>query len=166
MTLITIESIASEPIIPPASLTLLAIWTEAAVLTRNICTIKGSGLKAVFGQLLLSKSWDVSRSQEFVDKSLVLTNSIGEHASMITIVVDTPLDIYDLSGTVRRYRRTPIVGGLVVVDTDASVVSARSASSDLGTREIWPSCNWFKNCTLRARIKVRLYMYVSMATQT
>jgi hypothetical protein len=43
--------------------------------------------------LLLGLSRDVAGCNQFVDELLVLANAVGEHASMVAVVVDAPLSV-------------------------------------------------------------------------
>lgn len=87
---VCLEGIAGEPVGPLAS-GVLAVWVDAAVLAGDIGAVERAGFEACFGGLLLGLSWDVARCQEFVDKLLVLADAVGEHASVVAVVVDAPL---------------------------------------------------------------------------
>lgn len=86
---VRLEGIAGEPVGPLAS-GVLAVWVDAAVLTRDVGAVECAGFEACFGGLLLGLSWDVARCQEFVDELLVLADAVGEHASVVAVVVDAP----------------------------------------------------------------------------
>ena len=89
---VRLEGIAGEPV---SSLTsgVLAIWVDAAVLAGDIGAVERAGFETCFGGLLLGLSWDVARCQEFVDELLVLADAVGEHASVVAVVVDAPFSV-------------------------------------------------------------------------
>jgi hypothetical protein len=96
-------------------------------LPSNIRALQLTSLEAVFSCLLLRLGRKVSRGQEFVDESLVLANAVTEHAAVITIGIETPLYIDYITSLVGNDGLcTPARTGLVVIDGDTSVVSART----------------------------------------
>lgn len=84
-----LESVAGEPV---SSLTsrVLTVWVDATGLARNIGAVERASFEAFFSGLLLGLSRDVARRNQFVDELLVLADAVGEHASVVAIVVDTP----------------------------------------------------------------------------
>lgn len=152
-----LEALAGEPVIAPAWLSLLAIGTEVALLPRNIGTFEGASLEAVFSGLLLLVGRGVSWSQEFVDECLVLADTVTEHATMVAVVVDTPLDINDITSLVHRDGLlTPVATGQVIVNSRTSVVAARATPANLRSSDVRPSLDWFEDGALRARIPCSL----------
>ena len=87
-----LEGIAGEPV---GSLTsrVLAVWVYATGLARNVGAVERASFEACFGGLLLGLSRDVAGCNQFVDELLVLANAVGEHASMVAVVVDAPLSV-------------------------------------------------------------------------
>jgi hypothetical protein len=72
---------------------------------------------------------------------------------MVTVVVETPLYIYDIAGTVcDHWLRSPAWAGLVVVYANASVISTWTASTHLGSIKIRPGSDWLQNCALGASV--------------
>ena len=144
--IVGVEPIASEPIISPACLICGTVGAVATSLARDICAIKCPSLETVFGSLLLDIGWEISRSQEFVDKSLILADAVTEHATMVSVVIETPLNVDNVPGRVSDNRcGTPNGARLVVIDADSGVISARTASSYLSTGQAGPSSHWLKN---------------------
>jgi hypothetical protein len=94
------EAVAGKPIITVASLSLRAIGTVTARLSGNIGAVKSAGLETVLCCLLLGCCGEVSRGQEQIHKSLILADTPTEHATMVTIVVQTPLHIYYVANVV------------------------------------------------------------------
>lgn len=88
-----LEALAGEPVIAPAWLTLLTVRVVSAALAGHIGAFECTCFEAVFGSLLLNISRKVARRQELVDKCLVLADTVCEHATMVAIVVYTPLNI-------------------------------------------------------------------------
>jgi hypothetical protein len=84
---------------------------------------------------------------------LVLTDAVAEHAAVVAIVIDTPLYISHVTALVGDDRcRSPTRTRLIVVDADASIVTARAAASDWGRFEIRPCRDGLENGALRAGI--------------
>jgi hypothetical protein len=84
---------------------------------------------------------------------LVLADAVAEHTAVVAIGIDTPLYISHVTTLVGDDRcRPPTRTRLIVVDADASIITARAAASDLGRFEIRPCCDGLKNGTLRAGI--------------
>ena len=88
-TRVCLEGIAGEPVSPLTS-RVLAVRVDATSLARNIGAVERASLEAFFSGLLLGLSRDVARRNQFVDERLVLADAVGEHASVVAIVVDTP----------------------------------------------------------------------------
>ena len=89
---VCLEGIAGEPV---CSLTsrFLAVWVDAAVLAGNIGAVERASFEAGFCGLLLGLSRNVARRNQLVDELLVLADAIGEHASVVAVVVNTPLSV-------------------------------------------------------------------------
>lgn len=156
-TSITIESLAGKPVIAVARLILATVRTVAALLPVNISAGQESFFKTVLSSLLLSFGGKVLRIQELVDYVLILADAIREHAAVVAVVVDTPLDFNNLAGRIGRNRLlAPICAGLIVVDTNACIVATWTCAPDLCLIEVWPSCHWLQDSTLRARIRASL----------
>jgi len=96
-----LEASTGEPVIAPAGLALLTVRVVSASLARNVGALECSGFEAFFGCLLLSFGGQIARGQELVYECLVLADAVCEHAAMIAVVVDTPLDIDRIAGGVR-----------------------------------------------------------------
>jgi hypothetical protein len=145
---VRLESVAGEPVRSPTS-RIGAVWVNAAVLSGNVGAIKRARFKACFGGLFLCLSRDVTRCKKLVDKLLVLADTVGEHASVVTIVVHAPfpatcqnaslvrkfdrrvLHIDDLTWAVSRYGRgSPNGARRVVISADARIVTTWTAASD------------------------------------
>lgn len=81
---------------------------------------------------------------------------------MVTVVVNTPLDIDSVARRVRHNRRvTPVGSRLVVVDADAGVVAARATPADLGLRNIGPGGHGLQDGALRASVQASLETRIS-----
>ena len=146
-----LESIAGEPVVTPARLTLLAVGAESAFLTIDVGAWQDASFEAVLCGLLLFFGREVVRVEELLDQLLVLAHAIGEHSAVVTVVVDAPLDFDDFAGLVRRYDLVaPVLGGLVVVESIAGVVAARPAPTDGCGLQVWPGIDWFENGAFRA----------------
>ena len=89
---VRLEGIAGEPV---SSLTsgVLAIWVDAAVLAGDIGAVQRAGFEAFLSSLLLCCGRDVAGCEELVDKLLILADAVGEHPSMIAVVVDAPFPV-------------------------------------------------------------------------
>lgn len=87
---VCLESVAGEPVGSLAS-RVLAVWVDAAALAGDISAVECASFETCFGGLLLVLSRDVARREELVDELLVLADAVGEHASVVAVVVDTPL---------------------------------------------------------------------------
>jgi hypothetical protein len=126
-----LESLACEPVVPPAWLSLLTVCIVSAGLPAHIsaweCTLFEAGLCS----LLLSIRREIPRHQELVDERLVLANAVGEHAAVVAVVVNTPLDINHITTFVGdHWCRTPARSRLIVIHTDASIVTARPTAAN------------------------------------
>jgi hypothetical protein len=148
-----IETVASEPVITPAGLSLLAVCTVATALPGNIGTVESSCLEAVFSSLLLGISWEVPRGQEFVNKTLVLADAVAEHPAMVSVMINTPLHIDHIASFVGCNRCTsPVRAWLVVVNADTGIVTARTTPADLCGSKIWPRTDRLEDSAFGARI--------------
>jgi hypothetical protein len=87
-----LEGIAGEPVCPLTS-RVLTVRVDAAVLAGDIGAVERAGFEACFGGLLLGLGWDVAGGEEFVDELLVLADAVGEHASVVAVVVDAPFPV-------------------------------------------------------------------------
>lgn len=92
------EGVAGEPIVAVASLARGAIAAVVTTLTTNVGAGESASLEAGFGSLLLGDGWDIPRGHQLVDEGLVLADTVGEHASVVTVVVDTPLNVDGVTG--------------------------------------------------------------------
>ncbi len=107
--------------------------------------------------MLLSFGGQVAWIQELIDGGLILAEAVGEHAAVVAVVVDTPLNIDSVAGLVGLDGfLAPVCAGLVVVDTDALVVSARSHTSNRCLVESGPSIYGLKDSALWASIGASL----------
>ena len=114
---------------------------------------KRASLKAVFGGLLLGFGGKISGRDELVDEGLVLTDAVAEHAAVVAVVIDAPLDIDDLASRVGDHGRVaPFCGWLVVVDADSGVVSARATPARSSYIQVWPRGNRLQDGAFRAGI--------------
>jgi hypothetical protein len=148
-----LEAIACKPVIAVACLSLCAVGTIATRLPCDISTVESFHLEAVFGNLLLGVGREISWGQKFVDNGLVLTDTPAEDSSVVSIVVNTPLDIHDFARGVSDDRGvSPIGCWAIVVETDSSIVAARATSTHQCSREIRPSGNTLENCAFWACI--------------
>lgn len=128
-----------------------AISTVPTGLTRDIRTIQRPSFKTIFSGLLLGICWYVSRSQERVDDVLILADSIAEHASMVAVVVETPLNFNSVSGRVGDdWFGAPISAGIVVINADAGIVATWATATDLGGSEVRPRGDRLEDSTLGA----------------
>lgn len=128
-----IEGIAGKPIVTVACFIRTTIRIKATGLTIHIRAFQFTLQEAIFSSLFLVGSWEVSRSEEQVNQRLILTDSIGEHTTMITVVVDAPLHFNNFVRSVRGDNRiTPVIARLIVVDTNSRIISTWSASTYLG----------------------------------
>lgn len=76
---------------------------------------------------------------------------------MVTIVVDTPLHIDDLVCSIcGNDRIAPVSAGLVIINTNSSIVTTWSTSANLGSFQIRPRSDWFKDGTFWAGINASL----------
>lgn len=141
---------------------LLAVRAEVAVLAIHIRAGKGALLKAILSSLLLRSGWKIARSEELVDKSLVLADTVGEHATVVTVVVNAPLYIDSVASLIGHNRSvTPVGSRLVVVDADTGVVATRTTPADLGLRNVGPCGHGLQNGTLGASVQAGLETQIS-----
>lgn len=76
---------------------------------------------------------------------------------MVTIVVDAPLYVDDLVCSVCGHHRVaPVSAGLVIINTNSRIVTTWSTSANLGSFQVRPRSDWFKNGTFRAGINASL----------
>jgi hypothetical protein len=142
LTLGIIEAVAGEPVITVTSFILTTIGTIAAGLSIDAGTFKKTFVKAGLGCLLLRLGWQVIRIQEFVHDVLILADTVAEHATVITVVVNTPHNVNDITRCVSLdHLFAPVTAGLVVVDAHTGIVSAGSATANWGHVEIGPRGN-------------------------
>lgn len=131
--------------------------TVGAVVTGlagNIRAAQSTRFEAVLGSLLLRFRREIPRRQEPVDEGLVLTDAIAKHASVVTIVVDAPLDVDNLARSVDGDGGcSPVAGGLVVVDGHAGVVAAGPATAYGCNVEIGPRGYRFKDAAFWAAVQ-------------
>jgi hypothetical protein len=140
---------------------LLTVSVEPARLSRDIGALELSSLEAVLCCLLLCFSRKVPRSQQLVNDSLVLADPIGEHATVVTVGIDTPLHIdYVASIVGDDGLRAPARSGLIVVNGHTSVVPAGTRATHGCGVEIGPCCYRLKDGALWARVGSRLKMLV------
>jgi len=148
-----VEGFASEPVVPPARLSLCAVRAEVASLSADVGAFEDTLLEAVLGSLLLIIGWDVSGSEELVDERLILADTITEHSSMVAVSVNAPLDIDDLAWLEGHNGcLSPGNSGSVVVDADTSVVAARTTATNWGGSDIRPSIDRLKDGAFGASI--------------
>lgn len=97
LTLGIIEAVTGEPVIAVASFVLTTVGTVVAFLSIDAGAFKKTFVKAGLGFLLLLFGGQVIRVQEFVHDSLILADTVAEHATVITVVVNTPHDVNDIA---------------------------------------------------------------------
>lgn len=93
-----IKRIARKPVIPPAVLTGRAVRVIATTLARNVGAFELSFQETVFGCLLLIVGGQIVWVQEEVDERLVGADAVGEHATVVTIVINAPFDVDGITG--------------------------------------------------------------------
>ena len=101
-TLRILEALAGKPVVSPTRLPRRTIGTVFASLTTYIRTRQDTLRKTVFCGLFLGFGGQVSRGQELVYERLVLADAVGEHAAVVAVVVDAPLDCDHVAGLVGR----------------------------------------------------------------
>lgn len=157
LTLGIVESIAREPVLAPARLTLRAVGAVVALLSINIRAGEHALLEAVFCSLLLLFRRGVAGVQELVDDGLVLADAVGEHAPVVSVVVHTPHNLDLLAGGVRfDHISAPVTCWHVVVGAYSGIVPANTAASDFGLVERWPSGYGLQDGAFRAGVVSRL----------
>ena len=84
---------------------------------------------------------------------MILADTVREHAAVVAVIIDTLLYLHDVVCCVAgHYGGAPVGAELVVVDTGAGVVAAWSAAAHLGSFEVWPGCDGFKDgASIRGR---------------
>ena len=151
------ELLAREPVITPARSALGAVGAVRAVLPVNIPATQDALIEAVLGRLLLRVGGEVGGVGELVDEGLVLADAVGEHAAVVAVVVDAPLDGDDVARRVGLDDFVaPGLAGLVVVDAHAGVVAAGAAAANGGGVEVGPRCNRFQDGALGAGVSAGL----------
>lgn len=76
---------------------------------------------------------------------------------MVAIVVDTPLHFDDLVRCVSgNYRVAPVIAGLVIVNTNSSIVSTWPTSANLCCFQVGPSGDWLEDGAFGASINASL----------
>lgn len=90
-----IKAVTGEPVIAVASFALTTVSTVVAGLSIDTCAFKKTFIEAGLSCLFLLVGWQVIRIQEFVHNILILTDTVAEHATVITVVVNTPHDVND-----------------------------------------------------------------------
>lgn len=150
---VSLKRLTGEPIVAMAWLISRAVRAITTLLTINVGTGKETFFEAIFSSLLLSFGRDVLWVEELVDDILILTYTIGIHASVITIVVHAPLYVNNLTGLVSDDRFfAPVGARLVIVHANSGVITARTCASDFGSVEVWPGSNGFQDGALGACI--------------
>jgi hypothetical protein len=120
-----VEAIAGEPVVAIAGLSGGAVGVVAADGAVHVCAGQNPGFETVFGGLLLGVGGDVPGDYERGCEGGVFADPVAEHATVVAIVVDAPLDGDDLPGGIGCDGcEAPVAGGVVVVDAHASVVAA------------------------------------------
>jgi hypothetical protein len=127
-----LEGIARKPIITITRLSRSTVRVIPTALPRHIRAAQLALKETILSSLFLLIRRDVPRSQEKVNKRLVLADAVREHAAVVAVVVDAPLHLDDVAGGICDDGLVaPVVGGLVVVDAYAGIVAAGSASTNL-----------------------------------
>ena len=78
-----LEATAGEPIVSPAWLIGSAVGIVVTFLAADIGALQLPGSEAILRRLLLSLCRQIGSIEEFVYQSLVLTDSISEHACLV-----------------------------------------------------------------------------------
>lgn len=99
---------AGEPIIAVARLSRLAIWAVIAGLSSDVIATQQSLLKAIFSLLLFIIGGKVVGVEEFVDEFLILADAVAEHSTMVTVMINTPLNVNDITSLVGGHDISPI----------------------------------------------------------
>ena len=84
-----LEALAGEPVVPPALLSWGAVGAIVTGLAVDVGAGQGTLCETIFRGLFFGLRGEISRSYEFIDNGLVLADTIGEHASVIAVVVNT-----------------------------------------------------------------------------
>lgn len=147
------EAIAREPVIPIARLPSLAVGVVPAGLARDISAVQRACQETVLRGLLLGVSGKVTWRQEFVDEILVFAYAVAEHAPVVAVVVNAPLNFDNVSGIVGYdWCVAPVGRGLVVVYADTGVVATGTAPSYLCGGEIGPRGYGLEDGALGTRV--------------
>lgn len=142
-----IKRITRKLVITVACLTSCAIRIKPTALRMNITALQLTRQETVFSRLFLLGARGIPRRQvERVDQGLILADTVREHVVVVTIVIYAPLYFQNVVCRVAgHYGGAPVGAGLVIVDTDASIVAAWSAAADLGGFEVGPGCDRFED---------------------
>ena len=152
-----LKGIAREPIIRVTRLPLAAVRAIPALLPIHIRAAQKPLLEAILGLLLFLLGGLVVRVEELVHNVLILADAVGEHAAVVAVVVDAPLDVDDLaSGVGGDGLGAPGAGGEVIVDVNTGVVAAGAGAADGGGVEIRPGLNGLENLALWAGVRTIL----------
>jgi hypothetical protein len=90
---------------------------------------------------------------------LILADPVGKHATVISIVINTPLHFNDIVCSIRGHHGVaPIIAGLVVVHANPSIVSTWSTAANLCCFHVRPRSDGFKNRAFRAGVNASLTM--------
>lgn len=86
-----------------------------------------------------------------------MADTVGEHATVITVVVNAPHDVNDITGFVSlNHLFAPVAARLVVVDAHTGIVSAGSAAANWGYVKIRPGGNGLEDGALRTCVNPSL----------
>lgn len=152
-----VESLAGEPVVAIACLSGRAIGVVVAGGAGHIGTGEETRVETIFRGLFFGRRGHVACSDEFVHEGLVLTDAPAEHAAVVAVVVHAPLDVDGLPGCVGGDGCvTPVCGGVIVVDADASVVAAGTAASNWCGVEIGPRGDGLENGTFGTCVDANL----------
>lgn len=81
---------------------------------------------------------------------------------MVTIVIDTPLNVHDIICRIRgNHAISPVITGLVIVDTDSGIVATWPTSANLGGFKVRPGRYWLEDGAFGAGIDTSLLKSVS-----
>ena len=158
---VTLKSVAGEPVVAPARLALTAVRAVATLLTLDVIAVEETLLEAVLSGLFLGVCGQVIRVQELVDEFLVLADAVGEHASVVPIVVHTPFHLNNFARLVRDDGLlAPRLSRLVVVHADPGVITAWAIATNLRSIQIRPGGDGFLDGTFRAGVGASLWYLV------
>lgn len=138
-----VKRIACEPVIPVTGLTFGAVWAVVAGLVVDVCAWQKTSLEAILGCLLLIFRREIVRVQKLVHHILILADTVREHANVVTVGVNAPLQIdHIVSAICCGYRVSSICPWLVVVDAHTRVTTAWARSANLGGIKSRPRNDW------------------------